>query len=445
LSLDSAGDVAGGAGAGGPGLNLSQDGLAADGSPIEGASSAESNPAAAGMGMMPMSGMGAGSGSGDSGHEPSDASGLLFGTAEPWAVAPTAESSPGSSHGAPPGEGQLRLPGEAGQSAEHFSWRSDDQELSAPQHASPSAADGFAPGMMAGMSFAAAAAASAAAGSGGSRQEPAGSGAIRDESSETAAPAVWGEPERATAERSVSSASAETAAERSASGALVDTAGESARTGSDAPETPGHAVAETAGPHAVAEFQRPSYEVEAPSGAEVSAPARQESAHHAAAPAVPVAAPAVPVADDATTWDTSVGSLIPLLGSHGRGTSGDQDTGAEGARQDAAAATTVAAGAYAIAGALAADRAGAEPARPAWRPKTSGSAPADLTCSFADPDPDPDPEPASAARDSERPAAAGSKGKSKSREEEEKPSVADLLRQGEEVWGGSQRGTSAFG
>ncbi|MDH6630644.1 uncharacterized protein YukE [Streptomyces sp. LBL] len=443
-SLDSAGDVVGGVGSGGPGLHLPQHGPAADGSPIEGAASAEPNPAAVGMPMMPMSGMGAGSGTSERDHEPSDASGLLFGTAEPWASAPTGENSPGASHGAPRGEGQLRLPGEARPSAEHFSWRSDEQEPSAPQHTSPSAADGFVAGMMAGMPFVVAAAASATAGSGGSRQEPAGSGGNSEESSETAAPAVWGEPERATAEHSASRVSAGTAAEGFASSASAEsaaassvsaeTAGEPARAGNHVPVTQVHGVSEATGPHVGEEIQRPSYEVEAPSGAEVSVPARQESAHHAQASATSVA-------DDATTWDTSVGSLIPLLGPHGRGTSGDQDTGAEGARQDAAAATTVAAGAYAIAGAVAADRAGAEPARPAWRPKASGSVPADLTCSFADPDP----EPESAARASERSAAADADGKLKEREKEEKPSVADLLRQGEEVWGGSQRGTGAFG
>lgn len=86
-----------------------------------------------------------------------------------------------------------------------------------------------------------------------------------------------------------------------------------------------------------------------------------------------------------------------------------------------------------------ADQAFAEPARPAWRPKPAaeGALPhRDFSCSGVEP------EKRSAApsdTDAEKDGAAQGKGRSKKRDEDGGSSVADLLRQSDDIWGGGSK------
>ncbi|MEU8718381.1 hypothetical protein [Streptomyces sp. NPDC048663] len=163
--------------------------------------------------------------------------------------------------------------------------------------------------------------------------------------------------------------------------------------------------------------------------------AQQEPVHQ-------VSVTETPAADDPATWDVSSDSLFPLLGGGGHETG----TGAanEEARQEAAATTAVMAGAYSIARAVAADQALAEPVRPAWRPKASGGAmPVELSCAFDEPEE----QPAEAARHKRSivEEADEEEDGGRKRERDSKRSVADLLRQEEDAWGGAGQGSSVFG
>ncbi len=420
---DVPGEVTGGVGKGGPGLSLPQDGVAADGLPGLGADGVSSPESAVGeplgepgMPMMPMGGMGAGAGSGEREHQRSDASGLLFGTTEPWSGATPEEGAEiGSPHGAAPAEGHLRLPADDGESGAYFPWLSEPEpqpgaepapEVSGSEPAVFPAAEAFAAGLVEGLPFAAAAGAAAAT----AGQAPGeGTGGEHPRPPQVAAASAWGEPEWGTAE--LSPPAPADARPRRTTGAPDEPA--------TSPEHRG----------------------------EPDVPAEPEPVHRPAAPEagqVP-GEPEVPeAADDAATWDSAPDSLFPLFGVPAPGTGGDPGAADEGARQDAAAATAVAAGAYAIAHAVAADQTLGEPARPAWRPKASGPGPMELTCAFDEPDDESD---ASGEQDdSEAPAEATTRGKGRRREEDEgQSSIADLLRQGEDVWGGGTGGAGVFG
>ncbi|MFJ9409138.1 hypothetical protein [Streptomyces sp. NPDC101393] len=195
----------------------------------------------------------------------------------------------------------------------------------------------------------------------------------------------------------------------------------------------------------------PASAASAPATASASAPAtasaNASAAHASSVPAAAKARPSTPEAeaqsapaaaqaaeaDDAESWDAS---LLPLFGGKG-GRSG----GVSGANTDLrgeealGTAGVVGASAYMVARNSGAEQEFAEPARPSWRPKPAaeGAEPrSQFACSGATP---PKRRPAPSDDDSEKDDAAG-QGKAKKRDAEGKSSVADLLRQSDDIWGG---------
>jgi uncharacterized protein YukE len=444
------GEVSGGAGQGGPGLSLPQGQLDSNG-----VASSEAGLAESGMPMMPMGGMGAGAANGEREYPRSDASGLLFGTSEPWSAAVGGEAEIGSPHGAPYDEGSLQLPDGYGLPDAPYPERSAEAELSGPEHSGFSTAEAFAAGVLGGMPFAAAAGATG----GGSGEE---TGDNRNHSAQ-ADTSAWGEPEWWTAEFLV----LEPESESESAPARAEGGHQPARGDRTAAQQP--PLEEWAEPQAedVAGTPHESAEHRAESGThghdQALQPAQAEPVHGEPVeePFGDVEEPEAAGADDAATWDAAPGSLLPLFGLQKPVTDGDLGASAEADRQDAAAATAVAAGAYAIGRAVGTDQHRGEPVRPAWRPKASGSAPVELTCALDEPEE----ESGAQQPESENPAAAATaKAKAKAKgngngngngsgngkdeereEEEEQSSIADLLRQSEEVWGGDRSGRGVFG
>ncbi|MET7287435.1 hypothetical protein [Streptomyces sp. NPDC005573] len=386
----------GGANAGGPGLSTPD------------AESVAGEPAL-GMPLMPMGGTNSGN---DSEHEHSDASGLLFGAAEPWAAAPDAHVQPvGSPHGAVSGEGRLTLPQDDALAADLFSGHGHDSTPGQESQAGSAVAEEAAAAMLAWAPFLAAAGASE--GSAGGHAHSADT-SIR--ATEGAPGPAWGE-----ATWGPSGTQWGTPGPVAGSGAPggaaygVDPAAHSAQPGVPA-QDPG--PVETRGE----EFHLPRHEA-------VSAASGVLAESFEPEPAEGAPAPEALAADDAATWDSTAGSLLPLLGPD-RGTAEAAGTAVSDIdRQDAAAATAVAAGASAIARAATAEQGFTEPTRVAWRPKASGPASVELSCSFSDPEPASEPETGPRAN-----AAVVAKDRGEAGEDG-KNSIADLLRQGEEAWG----------
>ncbi|AEW92805.1 MULTISPECIES: hypothetical protein [Streptomycetaceae] len=378
--------VTAGAGVGGPGLELPLDEALTGRVPSEGADAPGVT-----MPMMPMGGLTAAAGTGEREHERSDASGLLSGTTEPWsAVADTTGSATSTPHGAPPAEGHLRAPDGQGMPADIFG--TGHAPATVPS-AEELAAEELAAGVVAGMPLTA----TAGGGPGGTGGSP----NHRTRPAEDSTTPAWGE----------------------------GTWGTSGPSPAGVPADPSHATAHhdaasvtPSAPPPTTEHTLPAREVAAPAQPASTVPAAQ----HQPAPA----APAEPL-DDAATWDAEDDSLLPLLGVQ-RSAPGHPDASDDSYRQDAAAVTSVVAGAYPIARAVAGEQeAPAAPTRQAWRPKANTTAPMELSCSFED-------EPTAPTEEREnRPASATTNGKGRDREEEGKKgsSISDLLRQGEEVWG----------
>ncbi|MBY8886059.1 WXG100 family type VII secretion target [Streptomyces sp. PTM05] len=396
------------AAAGGPGLSMPGDGAAGDvpsNSATPGESPAAGGPAD-GMPMMPMGGLGQ-PGGGDREHERSEASGLLSGTAEPWASFFEGGGDPmGSPHGTPRDEGGLTMPDEDGLAADLFS----GQPAAASSADSPGGhldTEEFLAGTAEWLPYLAAGA--AATNTGDHVNETRYTSRLPGD---PAAP-VWGEAE----------------AEHEQAPWAVAGAPEAA------------AVPEAAAPEPEREArehqQAPRDEASHPDA--IGADDAPVTADTPVAVATPVAldtpmADDAPSADDPAAWDAAAASLLPLLArGHGAVTSGEE-AGAEGDRQDAAAATAVAAGAYTIARSTTADASPAAPERVAWRPKATGPQLVELTCSFDDPPEEPQ---ASAHDVAEVGRGTGAKvvRRERERDGEGGNSVADLLRQGEEVWG----------
>ncbi|MFD7054780.1 hypothetical protein ACFWBS_36420, partial [Streptomyces mirabilis] len=452
---ESTGDVFGGAQAGGPGLDLPGDSgehLVAGGPSPETAESAGGTPM---MPMMPMGGMGAGAAGGEREQERSDASGLLFTTGEPWADTPaTDEPVIGAPNGTSSGDAYLRHGDRVGQPAATSAWPPSVEEPGQEQpHASQ--AEQPAAGFPAVMPFLGPGASEG--GTGTSRSGERGERAGRSEGTPAA---QWGDLEWLAGQPGASGAEPSHGLSQSAWDVPQSAATTQPSAGAAATAQP-PAAAGPAGVHSAAEAAPPAHGVPLPAHTEVVAPVPQAATAYQAPAAgavepqargeqqtarqesvQQVSATEAPAADDPTTWDVSTGSLFPLLGGHGQET----DTGTEAARQEAATATSVMAGAYAIGRAVTADQASAEPARPAWRPKASGGGmPAELSCAIDEPQE----PPAEAARrrrsaTDEADADAG-KDKDKKRDQDGKTSVADLLRQEEDVWGGAGQGSGVFG
>jgi hypothetical protein len=428
---DASGEVTGGAGQGGPGLSLPQNQLDADGVPVSG--TGEAGLAESGMPMMPMGGVGAGAGSGEGEHQRSDASGLLLGASEPWSAAAVGEGTEiGSAHGAPHAEGYLQLPSAYGLSENLYPQRSAEAELSGQGPSAFSAAQEFAAGVLGGMPFAASAG-NAGAGAG----EEA---APNHNHAPQAANSAWGEPGWGTAEFLYPAP------------APAEGGHQSARDGQKAARQP--TLEERAAPQAQEEAgtaHEPAEHREEPGTHGLHQPPEPEPepVHEAPAeePVGEAEFPEAAGADDASTWDSAPGLLLPLFGVRGPGVHGDQGASTEADRQDAAAVTTVAAGAFAIAHAIGGNQTLDEPVRPAWRPKASGSVPMELTCALDEPEeeesdaqqPESENSPAAATKGNGK-----GKGRGKGPEEEEQTSVADLLRQGEEAWGGVRGAAELF-
>jgi hypothetical protein len=186
-------------------------------------------------------------------------------------------------------------------------------------------------------------------------------------------------------------------------------------------------------------------------GADVPAAAGTDAARTGAgAPADPLTAAAGPAADDVSSWDAPDTSLLHLLGEPVAGASAHAaGSGALTADQETAALIGAVGAAYA-AGRL--DSAGGaepfgEPVRPAWKPKPPGPGTPrrmEFTCATG-----PDEPPA--AQNSGEPEDSDDRGngrkgaKGKKADERESGSVADLLRQSEEIWGAGTRRTGAPG
>ncbi|MFG2828503.1 hypothetical protein ACGFWI_13760 [Streptomyces sp. NPDC048434] len=449
--------VTGGVDQGGPGLNMPDEEGAVSGAPhavasdgsVQGDVNGSTTP---GMPMMPMAGMNPGS-SGDREHERSDASGLLSGTTEPWVVA-TSEGdghTMGAPHGAPGDEGRLTMPEGHEPAADLFSGQPAQGTPAAgtPSHPASGATEAFAAGTPASMPFLAATA--GATGTADGRPRPADA---QSRAPENAVASAWGEEEwgvhgaPAVATYGAEPTGGEPARPRVFAG---HGGGDESRAGAQEPDRaggldqardrvqeparhPGEATASHGrSDEAVAPDHRTVREVEAPQNSEATAAGSGEPAEEE--PDREVAAPPASVVDDAAAWDAAADSLLPLLGPRQAAAAGAEGVAGEAARQDAAAATAVAAGAYPIARGATADRQSSGPARAAWRPSASGSAPTELTCSFAEPEepqPRPQPEP-----EEEAAGAAARRNRRREREGdgEGRNSVADLLRQGEEVWG----------
>ncbi|MFJ7096211.1 hypothetical protein ACIQWL_39215, partial [Streptomyces mirabilis] len=463
---ESTGDVFGGAQAGGPGLDLPGDGgehLVAGGPSPQAAESAGGTPM---MPMMPMGGMGAGAAGGEREQERSDASGLLFTTGEPWADTPaTDEPVIGAPDGTSSGDAYLRHGDGVGQPAATSAWPPSVEEPGQEQpHASQ--AEQPAAGFPAVMPFLGPGASEG--GTGTSRSGERGERAGRSEGTPAA---QWGDPEWLAGQPGASGAEPSHGLSQSAWDVPQSAATAQPSAGAAATAQPSAGAAATAQPpaaagpagvHSAAEAAPPAHGVQLPAHTEVVAPVPQAATAYQAPAAgavepqargeqqtarqesvQQVSATEAPAADDPTTWDVSTGSLFPLLGGHGQET----DTGTEAARQEAATATSVMAGAYAIGRAVTADQASAEPARPAWRPKASGGMAAELSCAIDEPQ-EPPAEAArrrrSATDETDADAEAG-KDKDKKRDRDGKTSVADLLRQEEDVWGGAGQGSGVFG
>ncbi|KOG90085.1 hypothetical protein ADK38_10675 [Streptomyces varsoviensis] len=140
--------------------------------------------------------------------------------------------------------------------------------------------------------------------------------------------------------------------------------------------------------------------------------------------------------DEAEAWDAS---LLPLLGGKGSRSDGASDADAGLLREEqVGAAGVVGASAYMTARGAGADQAFAEPTRPAWRPKPAaeGALPRpEFACSGAEPEKRSAADPADTDAEKDDTARGRGKGRSKKRDEEGGSSVADLLRQSEDIWG----------
>ncbi|MCZ1007830.1 hypothetical protein O1L68_14960 [Streptomyces lydicus] len=139
------------------------------------------------------------------------------------------------------------------------------------------------------------------------------------------------------------------------------------------------------------------------------------------------------MADDAEAWDAD---LLPLFGAKG----GHAD-GVTGVEEAVGAAGVIGASAYMIARGAGSEQAFAEPARPAWRPKPSseGGMLRELSCSGVEPEEKPSAAATSSAESEKDGSSAGQgkgRGKTKERDEDSRSSVADLLRQSDDIWGG---------
>ncbi|MFF4490845.1 hypothetical protein ACFY0F_31005 [Streptomyces sp. NPDC001544] len=490
-AADPTADVVGGARAGGPGLNLPGDGAdhlvaggpspqTADGADMaDGANSAdgaESAGSAAGtpmMPMMPMGGMGAGAAGGEREQQRSDASGLLFTTGEPWAGTPTADGpAVGSPNGASPGDAYLSL-GDGvgvGHPAATAAWPPSvagepDQEQPYAAQAEQSAA-GFPavlPFLGPGASTGGTGTSSRSRGERGERSEqaegtpaalwgdaewPAGQpGAPGAEPSQGLSQSAWDMPQAAAVIQPSTTPVAAAQPPVAADPAGVHPPAEEALPAPGA-QLPVHTEVAAPAHQAATAYQTPAAPAGEPQAQGEQATARQEPVHQEHVPHVPAAE--APAADDPTSWDVSAGSLFPLLGGDGQetDTGTGTGTGTEAARQEAAAATSVMAGAYAIARAVTADQALTEPARPAWRPKASGGGiPVELSCAIDEPEEPPaeNTRRRSSAVDEDDEDEDAGRRKGKKRDQDGKTSVADLLRQEENVWGGAGQGSSVFG
>jgi hypothetical protein len=169
-------------------------------------------------------------------------------------------------------------------------------------------------------------------------------------------------------------------------------------------------------------------------------PEARTTAARAADPVAPAAAAVGPAADDTTAWDATDTSILRLFGHPtAAGTGHGADASMVG--EESAAVTGVAGAAYMIGRTSASGEAEAfdEPVRPAWRPKPAGPGRAvrrELTCS-TDEGPA-KPEPPAAETGPER-------RKNGKDDDEDKSSVADLLRQSDEIWGAGTPGSGAIG
>ncbi|MFE6742666.1 hypothetical protein [Streptomyces tubercidicus] len=451
---------------GGPGLSLPGDDAAVVGDQGLAASAGASGDSAAGpaapmMPMMPMGGMNA-AGGGDREQQSSDASGLLYGSTDPWtAVSQADDHGVGSPYGSPPDEGRLTMPGDGGPAAGPLAGQAAQAAQAAPSGQEPSQpASGADEALDAGLAWMPLLAASA--GAGNPTDSHTGSRDTRPRAAEETAAAVWGEPEWGAAGPAAAAAyGAEPAGEETVrprvpaappgqAGARAEAHGPSRKEEPDHRRRDGAAPAHQPGEEAAPGHQ-PVRETDAPGHQPVQgtdAPGHRsvhesEAPHHpevsatgAAAPAgqeafQEVAAPGTAPLDDAAAWDLTAGSLLPLLGPREPAAPGGEAAAADADRQEAAAATAVAAGVYTTARGGTAVQQSAEPGRTAWRPKASGPGPVELTCSFDEPEEGGQETP---PESESRPTPAVT-GKKATEREEGKRSVADLLRQGEEVWG----------
>ncbi|MFF7191382.1 hypothetical protein ACFZAR_40760 [Streptomyces sp. NPDC008222] len=402
-----------GANAGGPGLSpLDEEAVA--GEPIPG------------MPVMPVGGTNS---AGASEHERSDASGLLFGTTEPWATTSDGHGQAvGSPHGAVRDEGHLTLPQDETLAADLFSGPGQGSSSGQESPAASAGDEEVAAEMLAWAPFLAAAGASE--GPVGGHARPADTST---RATEGAPGSAWGETAWGPSGTAWGTPDSVVASGPSGAAYGADPAAGPAQQAAPAPD---HAPIEAR----AEESHQPRHEamphhlgargVEAPGHQEaVQAASGEPAASFESEPTEEAPAPEALAADDAATWDSTAGSLLPLLGAH-RGTAEAAGTGVTDIdRQDAAAATAVAAGAAAIARAAGTEQGFTEPTRVAWRPKASGPATLELSCSFDDPEPAPEPETEPRANAAVVAKDRGGDG------EDGKNSIADLLRQGEEVWG----------
>ncbi|MFE7122111.1 hypothetical protein ACFU99_42420 [Streptomyces sp. NPDC057654] len=142
--------------------------------------------------------------------------------------------------------------------------------------------------------------------------------------------------------------------------------------------------------------------------------------------------------DEAEAWDAS---LLPLFGGQGSRPEGASGADAGLLREESVgAAGVVGASAYMTARGAGADQAFAEPTRPAWRPKPAAEGAlavprSEFACSGAEPGKRSAADPADTDAEKDDTARGRGKGRSKKRDEEGGSSVADLLRQSEDIWG----------
>lgn len=476
--LDGSTDASGGAAPGGAGLNLpTGDGSSAG---TSGPGSEQAASATPMMPMMPMGGMGAGAGGSGGEGGASDASGLLEGSNEPWAVTPVANGAGvGSTEGTPHGDGQLLLSDESGAVASAQAGGTDI--FASPSAASPSAltpstssgpsAEAAATGLLAGLPFLAAGAWSAAGAAGGADGP-------RTERAE-----AWREPTREGAEgvspAAIGGSAASAASGGSESHVQAPPPGPTAvRTSEAAPEAVAYPAHGTVRAPTSAPMSEPTsapaseasaigsdgLPVHAPAQEPVSGPTSrpvrppepevQTAAAPTAVPATdPVAAPATdpvasavaaegPAVDDTSAWDAPEASLLHLLGHPADVGAGH---GADSAQlgEEVAAVTGVAGAAYMVGRISAADQAQAfeEPARPAWRPKPPGPGSVvrrEFTCSA-------EPLPAKPEQPDAEATPDAAKARSGEGDDAGKSSVADLLRQSDAIWGAGSANSGAVG